>query len=87
MARRVVVTLSCGKRLRGALACVLGGATRPQLLLLDEPMNHVDLESIMAVEMALAAYDGALVVVSHDVDFLESIGVTRRIELRPFGSG
>lgn len=86
-ARRVVGTLSGGERLRGALACVLGGATPPQLLLLDEPTNHLDLESIMAVEMALAAYDGALVVVSHDVDFLESIGVTRRIELRPFGSG
>ena len=83
----MVGTLSGGERLRGALACVLGGATPPQMLLLDEPTNHLDLESVMAVETALAAYDGALVVVSHDSDFLGAVGAARRIELRPCGSG
>lgn len=83
-AQRIVGTLSGGERLRAALACVMG--TRPpQLLLLDEPTNHLDLDSIAAVEAALRAYDGALIVVSHDEDFLEAIGVERRIDLRPGG--
>ncbi len=84
-AQRVVGTLSGGERLRAALACVMTGVEPPQLLLLDEPTNHLDLDSIAAVEAALRSYDGALVVVSHDADFLEAIGVTRRIELRPGG--
>ncbi len=85
-AARIVGTLSGGERLRAALACVMG-ARPPQLLLLDEPTNHLDLDSIEAVEAALKAYDGALIVVSHDEDFLEAIGIERRLVLRPGGSG
>jgi ATPase subunit of ABC transporter with duplicated ATPase domains len=80
-AHRLVGTLSGGERLRAALACVMTGAAPPQLLILDEPSNHLDLASIEAVEAALRAYDGALVVVSHDEDFLAAIGVDRRISL------
>jgi len=79
--QRRVGDLSGGERLRAALACVMTGTTPPQLLILDEPTNHLDLDSIAAVEAALAAYDGALVVVSHDTDFLEALGVDRRIDL------
>ena len=86
-AERIVGTLSGGERLRAALACVMTGVEPPQLLLLDEPTNHLDLDAIAAVEIALQSYDGALVVVSHDADFLEAIGVTRRLDLRPVGSG
>jgi ATPase subunit of ABC transporter with duplicated ATPase domains len=46
---------------------------------LDEPTNHLDLEAIEARESALREYDGALLVVSHDADFLEAIGVERRV--------
>jgi ATPase subunit of ABC transporter with duplicated ATPase domains len=80
-AQRVVGTLSGGERLRAGLACVMTGATPPQLLILDEPTNHLDLDSIAAVEAALAAWDGALVVVSHDADFLAAVGVGRTLEL------
>jgi ATPase subunit of ABC transporter with duplicated ATPase domains len=80
-AQRVVATLSGGERLRAALAWVMSGARPPQLLILDEPTNHLDLDSIEAVEAALRAYDGALVVVSHDADFLQAIGVERRLGL------
>ena len=84
-AQRIIGTLSGGERLRAALACVMTGAAPPQLLILDEPTNHLDLDSIAAVEAALSDYDGALVVVSHDADFLDAIGVERRIALRPSG--
>ena len=80
-AHQVAGTLSGGERLRAALACVLSAAAPPQLLILDEPTNHLDLASIEAVEAALSGYDGALLVVSHDADFLEAIGIERRIAL------
>lgn len=79
--RQVVGTLSGGERLRAALACLLCGSRPPQLLILDEPSNHLDLPSLEAVEAALRGYDGALLVVSHDADFLEAIGVERTLTL------
>ncbi len=77
-----VATLSGGERLRAGLACVLGGALPPQLLILDEPTNHLDIASLEAVEAGLVAYDGAVIVVSHDEAFLARIGIARRLELR-----
>ncbi|HEU5209935.1 MAG TPA: ABC-F family ATP-binding cassette domain-containing protein [Longimicrobiales bacterium] len=76
-----VGTLSGGERLRASLACVLGGRTPPSLLVLDEPTNHLDLDALAALEDALQAYDGALLVVSHDRPFLDAIGVQRRVRL------
>ena len=85
-ADRRVDELSGGERLRAGLVCVMGpgvedGARPPQLLLLDEPTNHLDLEAIEAVEAMLSEWDGALLVVSHDEDFLEAIGIDRRVKL------
>ncbi|WP_420866669.1 ATP-binding cassette domain-containing protein [Caulobacter flavus] len=80
-ADRLAGSLSGGERLRAALACVLAGPTPPQLLILDEPTNHLDLDSVAAVEAALSGYDGALLVVSHDEDFLAGIGVERAVGL------
>jgi ATPase subunit of ABC transporter with duplicated ATPase domains len=76
-----VSTLSGGQLLRAGLACVIGGANPPPLLILDEPTNHLDLDSIATVERGLSAYDGALLVISHDEVFLDAIGITRRLEL------
>lgn len=80
-ALQMVSTLSGGQLLRAGLACVLGGTAPPQLLILDEPTNHLDTDSIATVEAGLRAYDGALLVVSHDRAFLAAIGITREIEL------
>jgi len=80
-ALQTVGTLSGGQRLRASLACVLGGERPPSLLVLDEPTNHLDLDALDALESALCSYDGALLVVSHDADFLDAIDVDRRISL------
>ena len=80
-ADRIVGTLSGGQMLRAGLACVLGAPQPPQLLILDEPGNHLDIDSLTAIETGLAAYDGALLVVSHDTAFLEAIAIARTIEL------
>ena len=69
--------------LRAGLACALGGPTPPSLLILDEPTNPLDIDSIEAVEAGLRAYDGALLIVSHDGTILEAIGISRRLELPP----
>ncbi len=73
--------LSGGERLRASLAATLMSAEPPQLLILDEPTNHMDLDSIETLERALTAYDGALIVTSHDRYFLDAIGIDEEIQL------
>jgi ATPase subunit of ABC transporter with duplicated ATPase domains len=80
-AHQVVSTLSGGERLRVSMAIMLASATPPQLLLLDEPTNHLDIDSIEVIEQALIAYDGALIMVSHDPVFIQTIGCSREIRL------
>lgn len=80
-AGRMVAGMSGGETLRAALACVLGSTTPPPLLLLDEPTNHLDFESLGVLEAALNAYDGALLIVSHDPAFLKAIGITRTLNI------
>jgi ATPase subunit of ABC transporter with duplicated ATPase domains len=74
-------TLSGGERFRAVLAALLLADPPPQLLLLDEPTNNLDLASVRQLSQALSCYRGALVVVSHDVPFLRSLGITRWLRL------
>jgi ATPase subunit of ABC transporter with duplicated ATPase domains len=74
-------TLSGGERFRATLAALLLARPAPQLLMLDEPTNNLDLASVQQLVTALAGYDGALVVASHDPAFLDDIGVTRWIHV------
>jgi ATPase subunit of ABC transporter with duplicated ATPase domains len=72
--------LSGGERLKAALACAIYADPPAQLLLLDEPGNHLDLPSLQALEAMLRDWRGALVVVSHDEAFLEGLDLTDRLE-------
>lgn len=80
-ALRDVSGLSGGERLRCGLACVLGATPPPALLILDEPTNHLDLDGITALEIALRAYDGAILAVSHDMAFVRALSPDRIIRL------
>ena len=70
-AEKRVEVLSGGERIRLAFARIL--IRPPNLLLLDEPTTHLDVESREALQDALAAYDGTVVLVSHDVAFVRAV--------------
>ncbi|MBS2938374.1 ABC-F family ATP-binding cassette domain-containing protein [Nocardioides sp. J2M5] len=71
--------LSPGERTRAAMALLQ--ARGVNLLVLDEPTNHLDLPAIEQLEQALASYDGALLLVSHDRRLLENVDLDQRWEV------
>jgi ATPase subunit of ABC transporter with duplicated ATPase domains len=77
-------TLSPGERTRASLALLMAGGAN--FLVLDEPTNHLDLPAIEQLETALAAYDGTLLLVTHDRRLLEAVELDRTIELGPVAS-
>jgi len=80
---RPMARLSAGERSRLLIAMlVMGGA---ELLLLDEPTNHLDFDSIDVVERALKGFRGTILTVSHDREFIRSIGCDRVWEVRDGG--
>ncbi|MEU6244174.1 ABC-F family ATP-binding cassette domain-containing protein [Streptomyces sp. NPDC047024] len=76
---RPAATLSPGERTRAALALLQGRGVN--LLVLDEPTNHLDLPAIEQLESALDAYDGTLLLVTHDRRMLDAVQVNRRLEV------
>jgi ATPase subunit of ABC transporter with duplicated ATPase domains len=80
-ADQIVSTLSGGERFRATLAALLLADPAPQLLLLDEPTNNLDMASVRELTSTLAAFEGALLVASHDVPFLREVGITRWLHL------
>jgi len=54
---------------------------RPGLLILDEPTNHINFRHLPVIARALAAYEGALIMVSHIPDFVARIGIDTTVDL------
>lgn len=78
---RRVGTLSGGERFRATLAALLLAEPAPQLLILDEPTNNLDLDSLRQLTAALASYRGALLVASHDEQLLADLSLDRTVDL------
>ena len=76
---RPAASLSPGERTRAGLALLT--ARGVNCLVLDEPTNHLDVEAIEELERALSAYDGTVILVTHDRRFLEAFAPGRTIEL------
>ncbi|MDC9597751.1 ATP-binding cassette domain-containing protein [Xenorhabdus anantnagensis] len=73
--------LSGGEQLKVALACLFCGPYAPALLLLDEPDNHLDIESRELLQKALHDYTGAMVLISHDDQFIKNVGNMQELVL------
>jgi ATPase subunit of ABC transporter with duplicated ATPase domains len=73
--------LSGGERLR-LLLCGLSISNRaPDMIILDEPTNNLDLQNVEILTNSIRDYHGTLVVISHDEMFLEEVAVEREIDL------
>ena len=81
LAERPLESLSPGERVRAALICLYHRSPVIELLMLDEPTVGLDFVGLGALRDSLNSWPGALVVVSHDRDFIESINVCREIRL------
>ena len=77
---RPIGTLSPGERSRLLIAVLVSSGA--ELLLLDEPTNHLDFDSMDVVEEALRQFRGTIVAVTHDREFIRSIGCTRVVQVR-----
>ena len=78
----LVSTLSGGEKARLSLAQI--AAKTPKLLILDEITNNLDLETKYHVIQVLKAYPGAMIVISHEADFLEEIGISEVVDVGKF---
>jgi ATPase subunit of ABC transporter with duplicated ATPase domains len=76
---RSPATLSPGERTRASLAVLM--AREVNVLVLDEPTNHLDLPAIEQLEVALEAFPGTVLLVTHDRTLLDGVRLTRRIEI------
>ena len=80
-AMKTAGVLSGGELLKATLAAVLGGNEQPDLLILDEPTNNLEIKSISILEDALNQYRGAILLVSHDEMFAKNIKVDTEIKI------
>ena len=74
-----VSDLSGGERLRAALARGSLGAQQPELLVLDEPTNNLDLVNVEFLEQVVGAFRAALIVISHDEEFLKNCRISQEL--------
>lgn len=73
--------LSGGEKMRLILCCLTIGTQSPDVIILDEPTNNLDIQNIDILTTALTEYRGTIIAISHDAYFLEQIGVEEVIAL------
>ncbi len=73
--------LSGGEKMRLLLCCITINSKSPDIIVLDEPTNNLDIQNVEILTAAINEYKGTLIVVSHDETFLEQIDIERVIEL------
>jgi len=73
--------LSGGERMRLLLCCLTLGQKAPDVIILDEPTNNLDIQNVEILTVAANEYRGTLLVVSHDAYFLGQIGIEKSISL------
>lgn len=73
--------LSGGERMRLYLCCLMLSNHIPDMFILDEPTNNLDLTSLSILTNSIKTYRGTILLVSHDEGFGEEIGITREIDL------
>ena len=59
------------------LCCMIISNNIPDLIILDEPTNNLDLSSLNILLQAIKNYKGSLIIISHDLHFIEEIGITK----------
>ncbi|MFT3750249.1 MAG: ABC-F family ATP-binding cassette domain-containing protein [Agriterribacter sp.] len=74
-------TLSGGERMRLLLCCLMISSKSPDIIILDEPTNNLDIQNVQILTTAINEYQGTLIVVSHDDFFLEKVNIEKEIKL------
>lgn len=74
-------SLSGGERMRMMLCCMTISNEAPDIIVLDEPTNNLDIQNVEILAMAVSQYNGTIIIISHDKAFLELIKVERTISL------
>lgn len=75
------VALSGGERMRLLLCCLTINSKSPDIIILDEPTNNLDIQNVQILTSAINEYQGTLIVVSHDETFLEQVKIKRELKL------
>lgn len=74
-------SLSGGEKMRLLLCCLLTGNQAPDMIILDEPTNNLDIQSLEILSNVIKEYQGTIIVISHDHYFLDRIGIEKQINL------
>lgn len=74
-------SLSGGEKMRLMLCCLSAGNQAPDMIILDEPTNNLDIQSLDILSTVIKEYQGTIIVISHDYYFLDNINVKKQLEL------
>lgn len=73
--------LSGGEKMRLAICCLMVSNSQPDIFILDEPTNNLDIQSVNIITAAVKEYNGTVLLISHDLYFVKEIKINRVVEL------